>query len=105
MKKIYKSLYELNQDLIGEYTKRANNFDALLESLKEVNQMIQRSARLRGKIQFRYSLVLYYNTLETHIYNKIVGNVKQRIIASARAAIKANNIPSLFQILKSGNAE
>jgi Bardet-Biedl syndrome 2 protein len=78
MKKIYKTLFELNQNLVGEYTKRSNNYEGLLASLKDVNQMIQRSARLR------------------------VGSVKQSIITSCRAAIKANNLQTLFQIIKFG---
>lgn len=47
MKKMYSSLYEVNRELIGEYIKRANNHNELLSSLKEVNAMIQKAARLR----------------------------------------------------------
>jgi Bardet-Biedl syndrome 2 protein len=93
MKKMYNNLYELNQTLIGkisirlrlevnfvagEYQKRRNNFGALLDELKFVNQIIQRHARLR------------------------VGTVKTRIVAYCRAAIKANNRQALFQIIKFG---
>ncbi len=81
MKKIYHNLFELNQDLVNEYTKRAINFEVLLSSLKEVNQTVQRAARLR------------------------VGSVKQRVINLCRAAIKANNVQSLFQIIKFGKEE
>jgi hypothetical protein len=50
MKKIYRNLNDLNKELLGEYAKRSNNFNALINCLKDVNQMIQRSARLRGKL-------------------------------------------------------
>lgn len=49
MKKMYTELYGLNRDLIGEYTKRHNNHTELLSALKDVNAMIQKAARLRGK--------------------------------------------------------
>ena len=100
MKKLYSNLFELNQSLlgklpgfsrkvliimmswylfiVGEYRKRSNNFSALLEELKFVNQIIQRHARLR------------------------VGLVKSRIVDQCRAAIKANNRQALFQIIKFG---
>jgi Bardet-Biedl syndrome 2 protein len=44
----------------------------------QVNQMIQRAAKLR------------------------VGSAKTRVVASCRAAIKSNNIQSLFKIIESG---
>ena len=51
----------------------------LLGALKEVNHMIEKAARLR------------------------VGSAKARIVSACRAAIKANNIHSLFKIIKSGS--
>lgn len=78
MKKLYTNLFEINRDLIMEYKKRENNHNGLLESLKLVNQMVQRAARLR------------------------VGTPKARIIAACRSAIKANNIQGLFKIIKAG---
>lgn len=47
MKKLYTNLYEINRDLITEYKKRENNHQGLLDSLKQVNQMVQRAANLR----------------------------------------------------------
>eukprot|EP01060_Flectonema_neradi_P014585 TRINITY_DN2120_c0_g2_i3.p1 TRINITY_DN2120_c0_g2~~TRINITY_DN2120_c0_g2_i3.p1 ORF type:complete len:738 (+),score=159.95 TRINITY_DN2120_c0_g2_i3:244-2214(+) len=79
MRQHYSKLHELNSQLIGEYIKRANNHTELLTALKEVNAMIQRAARLR------------------------VGQAKSRVIAECREAIKSNNIPSLFRIMKSGH--
>ena len=49
MKRMYAELYTLNNELIAEYRKRANNHAALLEALKQVNAMIQKAARLRGE--------------------------------------------------------
>ncbi|KAG8458569.1 hypothetical protein KFE25_003104 [Diacronema lutheri] len=78
MRKAYTQLHALNQELIGEYRKRTNNHDQLLEALKEVNHMIQKAARLRA------------------------GQAKGRIVASCRNAIKSNNIHALFKIIQSG---
>ncbi|PRP83109.1 Bardet-Biedl syndrome 2 protein [Planoprotostelium fungivorum] len=41
MKRFYRSLMSLNEELCGEYAKRVNNFNALLDCLKETNQIIQ----------------------------------------------------------------
>ena len=78
MRSTYATLYTLNGSLINEYNKRANNHEQLLAALKEVNQMIQKAARLR------------------------VGAPKSRVVSACRAAIKANNIHSLFKIIKTG---
>ena len=80
MRGAYSQLYTLNAELMGEYSKRANNHEQLLAALKEVNHMIQKAARLR------------------------VGSAKARIVSACRGAIKANNIHSLFKIIKSGQA-
>eukprot|EP01059_Diplonema_ambulator_P008431 TRINITY_DN18052_c0_g1_i2.p1 TRINITY_DN18052_c0_g1~~TRINITY_DN18052_c0_g1_i2.p1 ORF type:complete len:241 (+),score=33.01 TRINITY_DN18052_c0_g1_i2:112-834(+) len=78
MRQHYSKLHELNSQLIGEYIKRANNHTELLAALREVNAMIQRAARLR------------------------MGAAKSRVISECREAIKSNNIPSLFRIIKLG---
>ena len=80
MRAAYAELYTLNAELMGEYNKRANNHEQLLVALKEVNHMIQKTARLR------------------------VGAAKTRIVTACRAAIKANDIQGLLQIMKSGAA-
>ena len=49
MKKAYQQLYELNKDLITGYKIRCNNHLELLDSLRIVNQAIQRAGRLRGQ--------------------------------------------------------
>ena len=78
MRAAYAELYALNGELMGEYSKRANNHEQLLAALKEVNQMIQKAARLR------------------------VGPPKSRVVSACRTAIKANNIHALFKIIKTG---
>lgn len=80
MRKMYGQLFELNRELISEHTKRATNHQELLNALKDVNQMIQKAARLR------------------------VGHAKSHIVTACRAAIKSNNIHSLFRIIASGTA-
>lgn len=47
MSRHYAELFKLNNQLIGEYVKRSNNHQALLEALKEVNHTIQKAANLR----------------------------------------------------------
>ena len=119
MRAAYAQLYTLNAELIGEYNKRSNNHEQLLAALhdtrvrrvakhrkggcgdamprtqrraphltplamlwrcrKDVNHMIQKAARLR------------------------VGSAKTRVVTACRAAIKANNIHSLFKIIKTGH--
>ena len=74
----YSNLYGLNNELIGEYAKRANNHAALLERLKEVNAMISKGANLR------------------------VGKAKARVVKSCREAIKKNNLDALFSIITTG---
>lgn len=77
---VYNQLHSLNRELLGEYTKRANNHEALLAALKEVNQMIQKAAKLR------------------------VGEFKNRVVAACRKAIKGNHIQSLFKIIQTGQS-
>lgn len=79
MRKYYRQLYDLNRDLIVEHEKRATNHRELLEALKEVNQMIQKAARLR------------------------CGAPKSKVVAACRNAIKANQMSSLFKIIKDGD--
>ena len=80
MRQAYAELYTLNAELMGEYSKRANNHDQLLAALKDVNHMIQKAARLR------------------------VGSAKARVVSSCRDAIKKNDFTALFRIIKSGTA-
>ncbi|OQR93679.1 bardet-Biedl syndrome 2 protein [Thraustotheca clavata] len=81
MRSYYSELFMLNNQLLGEYTKRSTNHQALLDALKEVNNMIQLAARLRN------------------------GQAKSSVIVACRKAIKANNIHALFYIVKTGQEE
>ena len=47
MKGSYQELQQMNEELIGEYMKRATNHDQLMKSLKGLNDMIQRASNLR----------------------------------------------------------
>ena len=49
MRKWYSQLYDINRDLIAGYKIRCNNHQELMDTLKQVNQIIQKAARLRGK--------------------------------------------------------
>ena len=49
MKKWYNQLYDINQDLVSGYKIRVNNNQELMDTLKDVNLIIQRAGRLRGK--------------------------------------------------------
>lgn len=78
MRKLYAELQTLNRKMIGEYAKRANNHQALLESLKEVKQAVQKASNLR------------------------VGQPKTRVVADCRTAIKANSADVLVQVICDG---
>ncbi len=95
MKKLYTSLFEIDRDLINENKKRENNHGGLLESLKVVNQMVQRAARLRVGM-------IFVSNIHSNRLLSSLGTAKTRIITACRAAIKANNIQGLFTIIKTG---
>lgn len=78
MRRTYGSLYEINRELMGEFMKRSNNHNELMAALHEVNAMIQKAAKLR------------------------IGNAKATLVAECRSAIRANNIHTLFNIIRTG---
>jgi Bardet-Biedl syndrome 2 protein len=78
MSRAYTDLYSLNNQLIAGYNNRMQSHTGLLAALKEVNQMIQKAANLR------------------------MGTAKTRVITDCRVAVKANNMQSLFRIIKQG---
>jgi Bardet-Biedl syndrome 2 protein len=49
MRQWYMQLYDINRDLIAGYKIRCHNHQELMETLKEVNQIIQKAGRLRGE--------------------------------------------------------
>ena len=59
MRKGYMELYDLNRDLINGYKIRCTNHNELLSCLKQVNQIIQKAGRLRGKTLSFYSSVTW----------------------------------------------
>ncbi|PAA51154.1 hypothetical protein BOX15_Mlig011015g1, partial [Macrostomum lignano] len=79
-KKAYKDLRDLNRDLASSYSMRAANQQALSESLKALNQIIQRAGRLRA------------------------GRFKTQAVNDCRAAVKASNLGALHKIIRSGSA-
>ena len=48
MRRGYTELYNMNRDLINGYKIRCSNHQELLNSLKLVNQVIQKAGKLRG---------------------------------------------------------
>ncbi|CAM9602208.1 unnamed protein product, partial [Chrysoparadoxa australica] len=75
MRQMYAALYTLNNQLVAEHAKRANNYQALLASLKEVNLTIKLAANLR------------------------MGKPKAALIAEARSAIKSSNMAAVLQAI------
>jgi len=78
MKKWCGQLYDINKDLVSGYKIRCNNHTELMDTLKEVNQIIQKAARLR------------------------IGKSKSVVISECRNSIKANNINQLIKVIKTG---
>jgi Bardet-Biedl syndrome 2 protein len=66
MKRAYAQVQQENGTLVGEYLKRTNNHQELINSLKELNAMIRNASNLR------------------------VGASQKRVVALARDAIKNN---------------
>ena len=80
MKKWYNQLYDINQDLVSGYKIRVNNNQELMETLKDVNMIIQKAGRLRA------------------------GKSKTKVITECRNAIKTNNVNLLQKIIRNGEA-
>jgi Bardet-Biedl syndrome 2 protein len=78
MRRAYTELAAMNTQMIANYNIRSTNHENLLNALKEVNQMIQKAANLR------------------------LGKAKSRAISDCRAAVKQNDLQSLFRIIKHG---
>lgn len=78
LKHAHKRLADLNRDMWLEHSRRVANHKELLSGLKAVNQMIQAAAGLR------------------------VGPAQGRVVAACRAAIKANNLQGLENVIAGG---
>eukprot|EP00095_Tigriopus_kingsejongensis_P005469 maker-scaffold865_size87005-snap-gene-0.23 protein:Tk05469 transcript:maker-scaffold865_size87005-snap-gene-0.23-mRNA-1 annotation:"bardet-biedl syndrome 2 protein homolog" len=79
MRNWYSQLNDINRDMISGYKIRCNNHEELMESLKLVNQIIQKSGRLR------------------------VGKSKASVISHCREAIKDNNPELLLKVIRTGD--
>lgn len=78
MRRAYTELFSLNNQLISSYNNRTHNHESLINNLKEVNVMIQKSANLR------------------------VGKAKSTVISDCRAAVKNNDMDSIIRIMRQG---
>ena len=80
MRKWYSQLYDLNRDLIAGYKIRCNNHQELMDTLKQVNQTIQKAGRLR------------------------VGKSKAKVKSDCRNAIKGSNVNILIKVMRTGES-
>ncbi|XP_023337045.1 Bardet-Biedl syndrome 2 protein homolog isoform X2 [Eurytemora carolleeae] len=80
MKKWYGQLHDINRDLVSGYKIRVTNHEELMDTLKEVNQVIQRAGRLR------------------------IGKSKTLVINECRDAIKNKNISQLIKVISTGQS-
>ncbi|CAG0880919.1 unnamed protein product [Cyprideis torosa] len=78
MKQRYLDLMGLNRELFTRAQIRYNNHTQLADTLKELNQLVQRAAKLR------------------------VGKYKTQVINSCRQAIKDNNVAGLIRAVTTG---
>ena len=74
-KKNMSELYDVNQDMIGEFIKRQNNHKNLIKSLKSVNQTIEKVSKLR------------------------VGRYQKMTVTLSRHAVKNKNVDGLINEL------
>merc|ERR1712154_43825 len=77
-KKQFSELFDVNQEMIGEFNKRQNNHKNLINSLKEINQTIEKMSRLR------------------------VGKYQKMTVSLSRKAVKNKNVDALIKTLHSG---
>ncbi|OXA51473.1 Bardet-Biedl syndrome 2 protein [Folsomia candida] len=78
MRKWYMQLHDANRNLINQHQIRCNMAENISESIKAVNQIIQKAARLR------------------------VGKPKANVITACRDALRVKNIEAISRIIKSG---
>jgi Bardet-Biedl syndrome 2 protein len=102
MKRYYGELRTVHGELLGEYAKRAANHTSLVVALKDVNQMIQRTANLRGEhhqclclrnlaVRGGHSFCVY-----------AVGDPKTKLIAACRNCIKNNTPLAMMHVMQTG---
>lgn len=58
-----------NQAVIADHKVRCNNYDKLLENLRQLNKTIEKGARLRGKqlLFFAFFSILFYFFLHSDL--------------------------------------
>lgn len=79
LRESYAELTTINEDMIQEHKKRETNHIKLLETLKQMNQIIDKAAKLRS------------------------GRFSKQVISQARSSIKKKNIEALSQVLRTGS--
>ena len=99
MRKWYTQLYDINRDLISGYKIRCNNHQELMDTLKHVNQIIQKAGRLRGNLQYAKDLLA---RLIKFFF--AAGKAKARVITDCRNAIKDSNATLLLKVIRTGEA-
>ena len=112
MRATYTELYTLNAELMGEYTKRANNHEQVrsipwplsTNPPRTVHDLL--SPFLAGVRAKNHEQLLGALKEVNHMIQKAarlrVGGAKARIVSSCREAIKTNDFHALFKIMKSG---
>lgn len=95
MKQHYRNLYALNCDLLNEYKKRENNHRELVARLKEVNQVIQKAAKLRGTS---------FGPVLSLCDRCAVGSASSRVVTECRKALKEDNCNALLKVIAVGSA-
>ena len=96
MKQIYNELFMLNKEILREHTIRCQNHQDLVDSLKEINIIIQRASNLRSIAKFNI------DNIDQFIFGCfffVVGSYKTSLINACRDAIKQKNFAQLFKII------
>lgn len=80
MRRGYTDIQEMNRNLVNHYKMRTQSHQQLVDALKQVNQIIQKAARLR------------------------VGKYKTEVVSQCREAIKNYQVSTLCKIFQAGSA-
>ena len=108
MRKWYTQLFDINRDLISGYKIRCGNHQELMDTLKMVNQVIQKAGRLRGEEELAVRTLggtSVPNDLASFPFSLpflLAGKSKARVITECRNAIKENNVNLLIKVIRNG---
>lgn len=94
----YNDLHSVNRDLINGYNIKVQNYNEGIETMKKINNIIQKASRLRGKKKSNQFLILIL-LMDLFI---LVGQNSAAMINHCRNAIKNNNIEGLIKIIRTG---